>query len=87
MEVAVSFDPPDEGDVCRVHPAWRTTPVVIDPLVRFGRPAVDGVAVERLWELHDAGESVDEIAGAYEMGHHLVEAAIAYYEQQRTLAA
>ena len=83
----VSFDPPDEGDVCRVHPAGRTTPVVIDPLVRFGRPAVDGVAVERLWELHDAGESVDEIAGAYEMGHHLVEAAIAYYEQQRTLAA
>lgn len=83
----VAFDPPDEGDVCRLHPAGRTTPVVIDPLVRFGRPSVDGVAVERLWELHDAGESVAEIADAYDMGTHLVEAAVAYHEQQRTLAA
>ena len=83
----VAFDPPDEGDVCRIHPAGRTTPVVIDPLVRFGRPAVEGVAVERLWELHDAGESVDEIAVAYRMKRRLVEAAITYHEQQRALAA
>ena len=83
----VAFDPPDEGDVCRLHPAGRTTPVVIDPLVRFGRPSVEGVAVERLWELHDAGESVEEIAVAYKMGRRLVEAAVAYHEQQRTLAA
>ena len=83
----VAFDPPDDGDVCRLHPAGRTTPVVIDPLVRFGRPSVGGVAVERLWELHDAGESVDKIVGAYEMACHLVEAAVAYHEQQRTLAA
>ena len=83
----VAFDPSDDGDVCRLHPAGRTTPVVIDPLVRFGRPSVESVAVERLWELHDAGESVDEIAEAYEMGRHLVEAAVTYHEQQRTLAA
>ena len=72
----VAFDPPDDGDVCRLHPAGRTTPVVIDPLVRFGRPSVKGVAVERLWELHDAGESVDEIAATYDVGRRLVEAAI-----------
>ena len=83
----VAFDPPDDGDVCRLHPAGHTTPVVIDPLVRFGRPSVNGVAVERLWELHDAGESVEHIAATYEMMRHLVEAAIAYHEQQRTLAA
>ena len=48
---------------------------------------MNGVAVERLWELHDAGESVEHIAATYEMMRHLVEAAIAYHEQQRTLAA
>lgn len=83
----VVFDPPKNGDVRRLHPAGRTTPVVIDPLVRFGKPAVDGVAVERLWELHDASESVEEIAKAYDMDKDLINAAITYQEQQRALAA
>ncbi len=83
----VSFDPPDDGDVCRLHPAGRTTPVVIDPLVRFGCPSVEGVAVERLWELHDAGEPVRQIAASYDMKHSLIDAAITYFEQQRMLAA
>ncbi len=83
----VEFDPPDQGDVRRVHPAGRASPVVIDPLVRFGRPSVQGVATERLWELFDAGESVDEIADGYDMAAELVAAAVAYEEQQRSLAA
>ncbi len=83
----VEFDPPDQGDVRRVHPAGRASPVVIDPLVRFGRPSVQGVATERLWELFDAGESVDEIADGYDMAVELVAAAVAYEEQQRSLAA
>ncbi len=60
---------------------------MIDPLVRFGRPSVQGVATERLWELFDAGESVDEIADGYDMAAELVAAAVAYEEQQRSLAA
>ena len=83
----VVFDPPDGGDACRLHPAGPTTPVIIDPLVRFGKPAVEGVAVERLWELHDAGESVTGIAAAYDMSNDLVNAAITYQEQQRALAS
>lgn len=83
----VEFDPPGRGDVTRLHPAGAASPVVIDPLVRFGRPSVQGVATHRLWELHDAGESVDEIAGGYEMTSEFVRAAIAYEEQQRSLAA
>lgn len=81
----VEFDP--TGDALRLRPAGTASPVVIDPLVRFGRPAVDGVATERLWELYDAGESIDEIAGAYELGADQIRAAIAYEEQLRTLAA
>ena len=44
-----------------LRPARPASPVVIDPLVRFARPVVvdDGVATERLWELFDAGETVE----------------------------
>ena len=81
----VVFDPPDIGDAVRFHPAGATSPVVIDPLRRFGDPTLDGVAVERLWELHDAGESVTEIAEAYDMAEDRIRIAISYHEHQRTL--
>ena len=64
--------------------AW---PVVIDPLVRFGRPSVQGVTTERLWELFAAGESVEQIADDYETPAEEIRAAIAYEEQLRSLAA
>jgi uncharacterized protein (DUF433 family) len=70
-----------------LRPAGAASPVVIDPLVRFGQPAVAGVAAGRLWELYDAGESLDEIANAYELGVDDVKAAVAYEEQFRSLAA
>lgn len=83
----VEFEPPERGDVRRLRPAGRASPVVIDPLVRFGRPSVEGVATERLWELHDAGESTAEIARGYELSEEIVRAAVSYEEQQRSLAA
>lgn len=83
----VEFDPPGEGDVRLLRPAGMASPVVIDPLVRFGRPSVQGVATERLWELFDAGESVVQIADGYDMPAEEIRAAIAYEEQLRSLAA
>ncbi len=83
----VEFEPPEEGDVRRVRPAGPASPVVIDPLVRFGRPNVAGVATERLWELFDAGESAEQIAVGYDLDVGLVTAAVAYEEQWRSLAA
>lgn len=83
----VEFDPSEPGNVIRLYPAGRASPVVIDPLVRFGRPAVRGVATERLWELFDAGESIEEIGNGYDLSAELVRAAVAYEEQQRLLAA
>jgi uncharacterized protein (DUF433 family) len=82
----VEFDPAGD-DVRRLRPAGAASPIVIDPLVRFGKPTVDGVASERLWELFDAGESVDEIAESYDMAPELIRAAVSYEEQQRSLAA
>jgi uncharacterized protein (DUF433 family) len=61
--------------------------VVIDPLVRFGQPAVAGVATERLWELYDAGETLDAIVDGYDLDVDAVKAAVAYEEQFRSLAA
>ncbi|HLM65536.1 MAG TPA: DUF433 domain-containing protein [Acidimicrobiales bacterium] len=86
----VSFAPTDASTdevAVRMRPAGKASPVVIDPLLRFGRPTVAGVATERLWELNDAGESLEDIAGAYDLDLHLVEAAVAYEEQQRSVAA
>lgn len=82
----VEFDP-NGVDAQRLHPAGPTSPVVIDPLIRFGQPSVAGVATERLWELFDAGEPIEQIAEGYDLDTELVRAAIAYEEQQRSLAA
>ena len=83
----VEFELPESGDVRLVRPAGPASPVVIDPLVRFGRPTVRGIATERLWELFDAGESIEQIATGYDIEPELVRAAAAYEEQQRSLAA
>ena len=83
----VEFEAPEQGDVCRLYPAGQASPVVIDPLVRFGRPSVEGVSTERLWELFDAGESVADIAAGYELPQDHVRAAVAYEEQLRSLTA
>lgn len=83
----VEFDAGGSNSALRIRPAGPTSPVVIDPLVRFGQPAVAGVATERLWELHDAGEPLDAIADAYELDIETVKAGVAYEEQFRSLAA
>lgn len=82
----VEFDPGARGDALRLRPAGVASPVVIDPLVRFGRPSVQGVATDRLWELHDAGETLEQIADGYDLGVEAVRAAVAYEEQFRSLA-
>lgn len=83
----VEFDASSPGPIQRIRPAGLASPVVIDPLVRFGRPVVSGVSTERLWELSDAGEPIEEIAAGYELPVEEVRAAVAYEEQFRSLAA
>jgi uncharacterized protein (DUF433 family) len=83
----VDFDVGASRDAIRLRPLGDVSPVVIDPMVGFGRPTVAGVATERLWELYDAGEQLDEIAEGYELDLDAVRAAVAYEEQFRSLAA
>ena len=56
-----------DGDIAA---AWRPandprSPVLIDPQRRFGRPAVNGVSTEVLWEYLESGESTEETAAAF----------------------
>ncbi len=62
-------------------------PTSLLPHFQGDEPWVPGVATDRLWELFDAGETLDVIAAGYEMPDELVQAAVSYEEQLRTLAA
>ncbi len=54
------------------------SPVFMDPMLRFGRPAVDGISTEVLWEHDDQGETVIEIATAFGLRPEQVHGALAY---------
>jgi uncharacterized protein (DUF433 family) len=63
--------------------AWRPaddpeSPVLMDPELRFGRPAVKGISTEALWEQGEAGESVEETAEAFGLSISDVRWAVAY---------
>jgi uncharacterized protein (DUF433 family) len=47
---------------------------------------VRGVSTARLWQRHDAGESIEELADGYDLSTDVVRAAVAYEEQHRSLA-
>lgn len=83
----VEFEWVDSGAIVRLRPAGQTSPVVMDPTIRFGRPTIGGATTERLWELHDAGDTVEWIAESYGLQIHDVRAAIAFEEQHQLAAA
>jgi len=71
-----------------VAAAWRPaddpeSPVLMDPDLRFGRPAVKGVSTEVLWEQTEGGENVEETAHAFGVTVSDVRWAIAYESAAR----
>ncbi|MEX0874885.1 MAG: DUF433 domain-containing protein [Actinomycetota bacterium] len=62
----------------RIRPLGKSSPVVIDPEIRFGVPAVGGVSTSVLKEKADAGEPVEALADAYGLTKDDVIAALAY---------
>ena len=67
-DIAAMWRPSDE----------ERSPVRIDPDVRFGRPAVNGISTEVVWEHDEAGEDVEEIAEAFGLAPGDVRWALAY---------
>ncbi len=70
-------------DFEQLGPAASWTPVdgvVLDPKVQAGAPCLDGtrLTTRTIAELHDGGDSVEDIAWAYELEADLVQRAIDY---------
>jgi uncharacterized protein (DUF433 family) len=71
--------------------AWRphddpSSPVRINPLVRFGRPAVGGISTEAIAGELDGGASVEEVADDFGLDLDAVRWAHSYELAQRAVA-
>jgi uncharacterized protein (DUF433 family) len=60
------------------RPKGPSSPVVIDPDSRFGRPSVNGISTYVLKEYSDDGYGYDEIAEEFDLDVRDVELAVAY---------
>jgi uncharacterized protein (DUF433 family) len=61
----------------------RLSPVRMDPKVRFGFPAVDGIRTEILWEHSESGETEEDIASEFDLLVASVRWALAYETSSR----
>lgn len=74
-----------DGDLAA---GWRPdpnprSPVRVSPTMRFGRPAVNGVSTEIIWEQDEVGENVENIAEVYQLTVADVRWALAYENSLR----
>jgi uncharacterized protein (DUF433 family) len=74
----VDFSTEGAREAERIHPAGRTSPVVMDPRIKSGTTTVRGIRTEIFAELAEAGMSVDEIAVDFDLPADDVKAALAY---------
>lgn len=72
-----------DGDVAALWRPDPESPVAINPSVRFGKPAINGISTEVIWEQNEVGEDVDDIAETYELTVADVRWALAYENSQR----
>ena len=61
----------------------RLSPVRMDPEVRFGLPAIDGIRTEILWEHSESGETEEDIASEFDLPVASVRWAFAYETSAR----
>lgn len=75
----VEFEPegPD-GIATRIRPLGKSSPVMIDPDLRFGAPSVHGISTEVVAERVGVGEPIEAIAAAFQIDPLDVLAAISF---------
>jgi uncharacterized protein (DUF433 family) len=83
----VEFDQEGNGVVVRLRPAGYDSPVVIDPEIRFGSPAVTGIPTDTLDEMVRAGDSIESVADDYDLELDNVVAALDYERARRQQVA
>ena len=81
--VRVEFDNDESGIVVRLRPDGPESPVVIDPEVRFGSPAVHGIPTDALAEQVRAGDSIESIVQDFDLELDDVIAALRYESLRR----
>jgi uncharacterized protein (DUF433 family) len=74
----VEFNDQENGVVVRVRPDGPTSPVLIDPELRFGAPTVKGIPTESLAEQVRAGDSIEGVADDFGLELGTVIAALSY---------
>ena len=68
-----------DDEAVRIHPVGKSSPIVIDPQVRFGVATVKGIPTEAITEQVDAGDPIEMVADDF--GLDLAEvAAVLDYE-------
>ncbi|NHN56394.1 DUF433 domain-containing protein [Calidifontibacter sp. DB0510] len=77
-----------EGIAQRLRPpvASNESPVVIDPLQRFGRPSIAGVSTAALADEVEAGATVEEVAEDFGISAEDVRWAVAYENESANAA-
>jgi uncharacterized protein (DUF433 family) len=83
----VEFDDDENGIVVRLRPDGRESPVVIDPEVRFGSPAVHGIPTDAISEQVRAGDSIESIVQDFSLELDDVVAALRYESTRRQLVS
>jgi uncharacterized protein (DUF433 family) len=78
----VEFDNNENGMVIRLRPDGENSPVVIDPDIRFGSPAVHGIPTDALAEQVRAGDSIEGLVQDFDLELDDVIAAL-HYESTR----
>lgn len=68
----------EDGLAVRWHVAGQSSPIIIDPRIRFGAPTVSGVPTWAIKGRWDAGESVDVIADDFDLVRSVVMKALAF---------
>jgi len=73
--------------VRRIRPRGESSPVVIDPAVRFGAASVRGISTMALRELVDAGDAIELVAEDYGLSMDETIAALEFERQLLPVAA
>lgn len=68
----------DEGIVLQWHVAGKSSPIIIDPRISFGSPAIKGIATWILRGRYDAGESDSDIADDFGLEKNEVREALRF---------
>lgn len=73
-----------DGVAAGWRPHQEDSPVLVTPEHRFGRPMINGISTEVLWEHDDAGEDVAAIAADFGLSSAEVRWALSYENFRRT---